>query len=215
MCLLCAKHGSAICRALQGGAIHASSPINSTFTLGISNASHIANSSATSGAGIYLEGGVTTVGPGVQIAGNSAIIGAGVFLTTPCSSCTASLTVSPAAHISNNTADAAGGGIYKDSELCSINDTEARQAMANNTAAFVGADLLTSRCMMGEVSKGRWCEQCGRDLYSLNPNKSDCDICPRNAHCFGGAVVIPRNDSWQPTPDGSQSINCSLADIAR
>lgn len=184
------------------------------LTLEIINESNVANSNATSGSGIYLNGGLTTIGPGVKVEHNNASTGGGVFLTKPCSSCTAFLTISPDARISNNIASLAGGGLYKDSDLSTTSDADARKAMTKNRA-FFGADLLTDQCVTGEVLKGEWCERCGNNLYSLNPNKPACGNCPLNGHCFGGAVVIPRNDSWQPTPNGSQSSNCSLTDIAR
>eukprot|EP00877_Chromochloris_zofingiensis_P008141 jgi/Chrzof1/3580/Cz13g01060.t1 len=193
-------------RASQGGAIHATSPMGSTFTLKISNKSHIACNNALNGGGLYLQGGLTTIGPGVNIEGNAASTGGGVYLMTSCISCTASLHVSPDAHISNNTADSAGG-IYKDSSLSTINEADARQAATNNSALF-GADLLSSQCVMGEVFKGRWCERCGNNLYSLNPKNTDCDVCPAHANCTGGTVISPAVGYWHSSNYSTQIHKC-------
>eukprot|EP00877_Chromochloris_zofingiensis_P011015 jgi/Chrzof1/6167/Cz17g14020.t1 len=200
-------------RAVQGGAIHASSPIRhypSNFTLRIGNKSHIAHCTAANGGGIYLEGGVTIIGPGVRIEGNNASTGGGVFIKTAfCNSCTANLSISPAAHIRNNTADL-GGGIYKDSALSAINDADARQAATDNTA-FFGADLVTSQCIMGEVFKGKWCERCGSNLYSLSTNNTRCDICPAHANCTGGDVILPEKGYWHSSKHSTQIHRCPNA----
>eukprot|EP00877_Chromochloris_zofingiensis_P008202 jgi/Chrzof1/3635/Cz13g03080.t1 len=193
--------------AFDGGAIYAHSPKDSRFKLTIGNKSHIAFNNATNGGGMYLSGGNTTIGPGVEIEGNRALTGAGVYFASSCSIfCKPFLTLSPEAQIRNNTADLAGGGIFRDSDDAIINDTDARQAVTNNTA-FFGADLLRSRCNMGEVIKGKWCERCGSNLYSLDPNKTECEICPVRANCTGD-VISPEMGYWHSDNYSTQIHRC-------
>lgn len=179
----------------------------SNFVLNISDTTRVVNNSASIGGGLSLVSGNTTIGPGVTISRNHGAQGGGISISEGPEK-SAQCLLSPKTSITNNTAVVAGGGIYLDAASVHINEGIARRIAQGNTAAF-GPDLsLLSQCLPGEVRAGAWCQQCGANLYSFNPANTSCDICPEDATCTGGTVIIPDSGYWHSSGWSTQIHRC-------
>eukprot|EP00877_Chromochloris_zofingiensis_P004670 jgi/Chrzof1/14203/Cz08g29110.t1 len=183
----------------------------------------IDNNSARSGGGVYLDGATALNLHYSSVTRNTATYQGGGLYVSNLSVLIKSRI--PGVIISNNKAGWSGGGVF----LVTWSSLPAPQyvmpVIVDNSASFDHDITLPiknlswySNPAQGFVSvpsiNQDACDSCLLNQYSLDPH-TPCQICPMNAHCFGGAVVIPKEDFWQPTPDDSQSIICSLADIAR
>ena len=59
--------------------------------------------------------------------------------------------------------------------------------------------VIVRDCIQGEVrSSMETCMLCPAATYSMSPTSVTCDgPCPDNAHCHGGAIVVPEEKFWQ------------------
>ena len=72
-------------------------------------------------------------------------------------------------------------------------------------------------CIKGEIYLDYQCILCSNLVYSLdedpiNSEKMTCDICPENADCPGGCLIIPKPCYWRSSENSSSVIKCVYCD---
>lgn len=65
------------------------------------------------------------------------------------------------------------------------------------------------QCIMGEIqSTPKTCTACLAPTFSFASNHTSCDVCPANANCTGGAVVVPNLQYWHSAPNSDFMVQC-------
>eukprot|EP00899_Mesostigma_viride_P004545 jgi/Mesvir1/14091/Mv21387-RA.1 len=73
-------------------------------------------------------------------------------------------------------------------------------------------EVATRACLPGEVHVAGACERCLAPLFSWDPDNETCDVCPPNAECYGGHLVVPLAGYWQPTRASYRMHRCLRAE---
>jgi len=196
--------------------MYAATSLGETFQLALRDTLFSSNE-AQSGGGLFLRAGTTHIGPGTVISQNVASQQAGgVGWVGSCGTgevCVSVLDISCKADVSGNNAAVAGGGLFVGQAFNTHLEASvecALEAVHNNTAAFGDANVffVKSVCKPGEVSKGGWCDVCPPNMFSFDAGASRCEICPDNAVCTGGDVLLPDAGFWHSTNNSTQMHAC-------
>lgn len=70
--------------------------------------------------------------------------------------------------------------------------------------------VIVRDCIQGEVrSSMETCMLCPAATYSMSPTSVTCDgPCPDNAHCHGGAIVVPEEKFWHSAANSTYMAEC-------
>jgi hypothetical protein len=207
---MCHRRGS------EDGGIYAASSLNQTSQLHLAD-TLISSNEAQLGGGLFLKAGETQIGPGTVLTRNVASQQAGgggwVGSCGADAVCMSVLDISCEADVTGNSAAVAGGGLFVGQAFNTHMSASAECAAAvvhNNSAAFGEPNVffVKSVCKAGEVCKGGWCDLCPTNMYSFDAAASRCEICPDNAVCTGGDVLLPAAGHWHSTNNSTQIHAC-------
>lgn len=63
-------------------------------------------------------------------------------------------------------------------------------------------------CTKGQFSfSPEQCTLCPPGTYNMSAG-GNCTACPEGAQCFGGATLVPQNQSWHSAPESDHMVAC-------
>ena len=153
------------------------------------------------GGGIEANAHATVVLDGVDVYGNEASNGGGVY-----ASGNATLNITGGTSFRNNTAQV--GPDMNVGPRVELN-------VQGDTIDLYGKGVVWMRsdCVAGEVLDQGYCRKCLPSTYSLDPmGGASCSVCPGQANCTGGDVIIPLQGFWHSSSYSTQIHRCRHVD---
>lgn len=76
--------------------------------------------------------------------------------------------------------------------------------------------VAVRECLPGEVKQTPLtCSKCAPSSFSFDPSKDECNVCPANANCTGGALLVPEEQYWHSASNSDYIIQCPNGDACR
>lgn len=75
-------------------------------------------------------------------------------------------------------------------------------------AASLTIGVEVHNCTKGQSSFSPvQCSLCAPGTYNMHAG-GNCTACPEGAQCFGGATLVPQNQSWHSAPESDYIVGC-------